>query len=117
MENSGRGEWDWAGMGRGQRLQWRSPIPVPARSHLPRPVLPLPWRFLGGRPGRRLLPLFELQLVQLRVHPLRLEQLAVASLLDDLPVMEDDDAVGALDGGEAVGDDDRGAAREKRPHG
>src|SRR4051812_38786311 len=35
------------------------------------------------------------------------------SLLGNLPLLEDDDFAGAADGGEAVGDDDRGAAVEE----
>src|SRR5438093_10250553 len=42
------------------------------------------------------------------------EQLVVASLLDDAPALDDDDPVGVADGGEAVGDHDRGAAGEQR---
>ena len=38
------------------------------------------------------------------------EQLALAAALDDLPVLDDEDLVGAPDGRQAVGDDDRRAA-------
>ena len=38
------------------------------------------------------------------------EQLLLGSALDDLPVLDDEDLVGAADGRKAVGDDDRGAA-------
>src|SRR5690606_25621953 len=91
----------------------------------------------GGPPGRRLAqcgvdgPLFsrrggcaraallgirrgavlhELELVEARVEAAALEELAVRPLLAQLAPVEDEDAVGVLDGGEAVGDDDGGAA-------
>ena len=36
-------------------------------------------------------------------------ELFVGALLGDLPVDDDDDAAGGADGGQAVGDDERGA--------
>src|SRR3954447_10389549 len=53
--------------------------------------------------------------VQPPVRALRLQQLLVGALLDDAPVVEDEDAPGTLDGREAVRDDYRGAAPEQAP--
>ena len=39
----------------------------------------------------------------------------MGALFDDAAVLEDDDLARALDRGEAVGDDDRGAAGEQAP--
>ena len=49
--------------------------------------------------------------VQLCVGAAQLQQLLVGALLGDLTAAEHDDPAGALDGGEAVGDHDRGPAR------
>src|SRR5687768_10168623 len=54
-----------------------------------------------------------LDLVQLPVQTAVIHQLFVRAALADLPVVEDQDGVGGADGGEAVGDDDRGAAVEQ----
>ena len=40
------------------------------------------------------------------------QQRVVGALLKDLPLLEDDDAVGLFDGGRPVGDDDGGAVPE-----
>src|SRR3954453_20911848 len=53
--------------------------------------------------------------VQAPVGALRLEQLVVGSLLDDLAVFEHDDPAGLADRRQAVGDDDRRAACEQAP--
>lgn len=39
------------------------------------------------------------------------EQVGVGALLDDAAVVEDEDEVGVADGGQAVGDDERGPGR------
>ena len=48
----------------------------------------------------------ELRLVQLVVVTLVLEQLTMASLLDDVAVFHDEDEVSVPDSGEAMGDDE-----------
>src|SRR5215218_5443239 len=53
--------------------------------------------------------------VQAPVGALRRQELLVGALLDDAAMVEDDDAPGALDRGQPVGDDDRGAAGEQPP--
>src|SRR5690606_3562940 len=52
----------------------------------------------------------ELELVEAGVEAAALEELVVRALLAQLAAVEDEDAVGVLDGGEAMGDDDGGAA-------
>ena len=52
--------------------------------------------------------------VQRGVEPAARDQLVVRALLDDLPVLEHDDQVGAADRREAVGDDERGAPGEQQ---
>ena len=54
-------------------------------------------------------------LVQAPVVAAQREELLVRALLDDPAVLEHDDLAGALDRGEAVGDDDSGAARQQAP--
>src|SRR5262249_12120315 len=63
----------------------------------------------GG--GRLLLHrlLGELEAVQLGVEAARREERLVRALLDDAPLVEDDDAIDRADRGEAVGDEQRGA--------
>ena len=45
------------------------------------------------------------------VGPALAHQLVVGALLDDAPVVQHEDAIGPAQGGQAVGDDERGAAR------
>ena len=59
--------------------------------------------------GRRFL-VFVLELVELVVEAAFGEELLVGALLAELAFVHDEDGVGALDGGEAVGDEDAGAA-------
>src|ERR1039458_10248547 len=54
--------------------------------------------------------------VELEVLSLRRDELIVGALLGDAPVLEHDDPSGLADGGEAVGDHDRGAPREQAAH-
>ena len=53
---------------------------------------------------QRLMP--EVRVVQLGVMPPLAQQRVVRPLLDDVPIAQDDDAVGVADGEQAVGDDD-----------
>src|SRR5262249_12503463 len=61
--------------------------------------------------------LFEaiLLVVQLAVAACLGEELLVRAALDDLPVLEDENLVGALDGRQAMGDDERGPSLAQRP--
>ena len=52
----------------------------------------------------------ELSFVEPLVDASLLEQFGVRSLFGDPPLVDDDDSIGALDGGEAVGNHDSGAA-------
>src|SRR5436305_866538 len=54
-----------------------------------------------------------LDLVQLPIETVDRHQLVVRPTLADLAVVEDEDRVGGADGGEAVRDDDGGAALEE----
>ena len=58
----------------------------------------------------------ELSGVQMVVASFFLQQLVVAALLLDLSVLNDHDAVGVTDGGEAVGDDKHGPALHQGIH-
>ena len=51
----------------------------------------------------------ELKAGETRIEPAFGDELRVAALRHDAPALEDQDAVGRLHGGEAVGDDQRGA--------
>ena len=51
--------------------------------------------------------------VEVGVEAVGGEEVVVAALLDDAAVVEHEDPVGADDGGQAVGDHERGAARER----
>jgi hypothetical protein len=53
--------------------------------------------------------------VQLAVAPVQREQLRVRAAFDDLPRFEHQDLVSAADGGQAVCDHERGAARPQAP--
>ena len=59
----------------------------------------------------------ELAVVQFRVETAPCEELVVASLLDDVAVVEDEDVIRILDGGQAVGDDEAGPVRHEVGHG
>src|SRR5436309_8066908 len=59
----------------------------------------------------------ELELVERRVEPALPQELRVRSRLGELAVTEDEDAVGALDGGEPVCDHDARPPREELVHG
>ena len=52
----------------------------------------------------------KLDRMQPRVQPTRSQQLGMAALLGDAAGLEHDDPVSMLDGGQTVGDDQRGAA-------
>ncbi len=58
----------------------------------------------------------ELLGVQVVVMPAGSEQFLVRAHLGDLPVVDEDDAVGALDGGQPVGDDEAGASLHQSIH-
>src|SRR5262245_27241560 len=60
---------------------------------------------VASRQGR-----LELELVKFAVDAAAAEQLGVGALLGDAAVFQDDDEVGFLNGGKAVGDADGGAA-------
>ena len=71
----------------------------------------------GGRVGGdgadgQLLVLI-LQLVETVVDAALSQQFAVRALFAQAALVEDEDAVGMLDGAEAMGNDDGGAAREQ----
>ena len=53
--------------------------------------------------------------VQRRVETALAQQLVVRPLLDDLPVLEDDDQVGVANRREPVSNHERRSAREQRP--
>src|SRR5262249_23481763 len=55
-----------------------------------------------------------LLLIELSVAAVEREQLAVRSPLDDLTLLENENLIGALDGREAMGDDERRTAPPKR---
>src|SRR5437879_11817151 len=55
-----------------------------------------------------------LLLVELAVTAAESDQLAVCAAFDDLPGLENEDLIRALDGREAVGDDERGASAAER---
>src|SRR5205085_7173799 len=59
----------------------------------------------------------ELLLVEARVQPTLLEELAMGSLLDEPAPVHHEDDVGREDGGEAVGDGDRGPSRHQGAEG
>ena len=63
-----------------------------------------------GRPRHTYLLVFVLELIELPVNAALGEQLLVRSHFPHLTFVHNDDLVGALDGREAVGDDQRGAA-------
>src|SRR5207249_11181964 len=86
----------WTG-GRGRR---RRPSPPPRRA---------PWpESRQSRRTRRRRPLRgKLHAVEARVDAVAGEQLAVRSLLAQLALVQDEDAVGVLDGREPVRDDER----------
>src|SRR5688500_7471005 len=68
----------------------------------------------GRRDLRRRRPrVLELELVEAVVDAAPGEQLLVGAQLAHLALVQHQDAVGAMDGGQAVGDDDRGAAGEQ----
>ena len=55
----------------------------------------------------------KLQRPEMFVYAVFCQQRGMGTLLDNLSVLQDDDAVGALNGGQAVGDDKRGAAASR----
>src|SRR6185437_11551981 len=55
-----------------------------------------------------------LLLVQLAIAPAERDQFGVRSALHDLAVLEHEDLVRALDGGQSVGNDERGPATAER---
>lgn len=57
--------------------------------------------------------LLVLQLVQLAIYPVPCDQLLVRAHFAYLPLVQNDDRVGALNGGEPVRDDDGRAALQK----
>src|SRR5919106_410174 len=69
----------------------------------------------GGRPGERRLRGRGPVAVERAVAPVERHELLVRTVLHDAAVLEDDDQVGSPDGGQAVGDDERGPAREEPP--
>src|ERR1700735_1855474 len=58
----------------------------------------------------------ELSAIELRVRPLVRQERVVRAFLDDAAVIEDRDAVGAADGAQAMGDDERRASTEELDH-
>src|SRR5690242_6109360 len=69
----------------------------------------------AGRGGRGFV--LELLPVQARVDAAVREQLGVGASLDDSPAVDDEDDVRRQDGGQAVGDGQRGAASHQRTEG
>src|SRR5688572_23796219 len=55
--------------------------------------------------------------MQSRVLATRGDQIAWRAILEDAAVADDEDAIGDLDRGEAMRDDERGSVREQRAHG
>ena len=47
----------------------------------------------------------KLERLEMFVHAVFCQQRGMGTLLDNLSILQDDDAVGALNGGQAVGDD------------
>jgi hypothetical protein len=84
------------------------------------------FKFVAGNPvflrmqcpssaGNRLFQLARLDVPKLGVGAATGHEVVVVPLLGDLAVSEDQDAVGVTDGGEAVGNDQSGAAGGDRP--
>src|SRR5262249_25687616 len=59
----------------------------------------------------------ELELVEATVHALARHELVVRAVLRETAAVEHEDPVRVTDGGETVGDDEGGAAREQAVHG
>src|SRR5262245_4459157 len=84
------------------------------RTELP---APRPIGFMGARRSGTCRLGAELQLAEARVEAALAHERGVRAFLVDAPVVEDQDAVGALDRGQAMGDGDARAAGEQAEHG
>ena len=79
-----------------------------------------PWRPLSSSPVPRPYPpsiALKLRMIQRCIVAVLCHEVFVAALFDDVAVPDDEDAVGAFDGGEAVGDDKGGAPGHELAHG